>query len=360
MSSAVSKFIKQRSLKSGLEPGTLLYVGNNISEETTIEVLEYNENDFSEKILTDNQLNDFINSPFIKGDTLRWINIDGLMNMKAIEKLCLTYGIHPLVIEDIFNTSQRAKIENYDSYLYIVAKMIYFSENELINEQMSIIIGDGYVITFGEKRGDDFDGIRTRLKSKGTHIRKCGADFLAYSILDAVVDGYFGVLEMLGEKIDEGEDELLNNPTIENLHSMKEIRKELLYMHKAIWPLREVASWMERDGAQLIDTSTQLFIRDLYDHIMGAIDTIETFRELQAGMMDLYLSSISNKMNNIMKVLTIISTIFIPLTFIVGLYGMNFKYMPELDFRFGYLGVVIVMVVIAIFMILYFKRKKWF
>ena len=356
----MSKFIKKRSLKSGLEPGTLLYVGNNVSEETTIEVLEYNENDFTEKILVANQINNFVVSPFIKDHMIRWINIDGLKNMNVIEKLCLTYGIHPLVIEDIFNTSQRAKIENYESYLYIVAKMIYFSGNDLINEQISIIIGDGYVITFGEKRGDDFDGIRTRLESKGTHIRKSGADFLAYSILDAVVDGYFGVLEMLGEKIDEGEDELLNNPTIENLHSMKEIRKELLYMHKAIWRLREVASWMERDGAQLIDTSTQLFIRDLYDHIMGAIDTIETFRELQAGMMDLYLSSISNKMNNIMKVLTIISTIFIPLTFIVGLYGMNFKYMPELDLRYGYLGVIIVMVVIAIFMILYFKRKKWF
>lgn len=356
----MSRFTKKRSVKAGLPPGTLVHISDTVSDATVIEVFEYNEKELKELRYRDDQISEFTPPSTAKANSVVWINVDGLSSLETIERICSSYNIHSLVMEDILNTDQRPKIENYDSYLYIVAKMVYYKDSSIINEQLSIILGDGYILSFGEKEGDVFNQIRERIRKDAGRIRKCGADYLAYSLLDAVVDGYFNVLEGLGDRIDELEESLLNNPSIDGLHSMRQTKRDLLYMHKSIWPLREVASWLERDGNSLIAASTQVYLRDVYDHIIQAIDTTETFRELLAGLMDVYLSSISNKMNEIMKVLTIISTIFIPLTFIAGVYGMNFKYMPELEWKFGYGSILMVMLAIAAFMVLYFKRKKWF
>jgi len=356
----MSRFTKKLSIKTGLPPGSLVHIGREFSQDTLIEVFDYNAEGFKEYKFNQNAIQQFELLPLVGKDEVRWVNVNGLNKLNIIESICKFYNIHSLVMEDILNTAQRPKIEDYDSYLYIVAKMIYFDHSTMIDEQLSIILGNGYIISFGEREGDAFKQIRERIRKNSIHIRKSGADYLAYSMLDAVVDGYFDVLENLGDKIDEAEEELLDNPTIDSLHKIRELKKDLLYMHKSIWPLREVASWMERNENNIIKNPTQIYIKDIYDHIIQAIDTTETFKELLAGLMDIYLSSISNKMNEIMKVLTIISTMFIPLTFLAGLYGMNFKYMPELEWRWGYGAVIVVMVAIAIAMIMYFKRKRWF
>ena len=355
------RFIKQRSVKAGMAPGTLMYIGDTKSENTVIEVFEFNTEKYSEYKFEDEQIDEFEKLQPAEEGTIRWINIDGLKRIDTIERLGRSFDIHPLVMEDILNTDQRAKIEDYDRYLYIVAKMLYFSEKgEIVNEQVSVILGDNYVISIGERKGDVFEKIRERIRNDGANIRRNGTDFLVYSILDAVVDGYFGVLETLGDRIDDGEEELLTNPSMKNLQIMQDIKKDLLYMHKSIWPLREVASWMEQDDTPLIKSKTHIYLRDVYDHIIQAIDTTETYRELLSDMMDIYLSSTSNKMNEVMKVLTIISTIFIPLSFLAGIYGMNFKYMPpELDWKYGYFGLIAVMAALVAVMITVFKKKKW-
>lgn len=295
-----------------------------------------------------------------EGQSITWINVDGISDTKVIEEICAPYKIHPLIIEDILVPNQRAKIEEYENYTYFVLKMIYYNQDEIIFEQLSVLLLDHVVITFGETKGDVFKPIRTRLQTQGSPLRSRGADYLLYNLLDAIVDGYFDVLERLGEEIDAGEEELLGKGDISTLHTMREFKKSLLYMHKAIWPLREVLSRINHDNVHLILPETQLYLRDVYDHIYQAIDTTETYRELLSGLMDLYLSSISNRMNEIMKVLTIISTIFIPLTFLAGVYGMNFKYMPELSMQLGYPVLWVVMIVIAAAMLIFFKRRRWF
>jgi magnesium transporter len=289
-----------------------------------------------------------------------WINIDGIRDQKLVESVLKPFDIHPLIIEDILLTGQRPKIEAYDKYAYLVVKMVYYVENELVFEQLSILFNQETVITIGEKKGDVFDLIRKHLEVSGNTLRNNASDHLVYAILDAIVDASFDVLEVLGDHIDEKEEELLEKPNIALLSDLRQYKRDLLYMHKAIWPLREVLSRMMHQEIKEVKEQTVPYLRDVNDHVYQCIDSIETYRELLSGMMDLYLSSISNRLNEIMKVLTIISTIFIPLTFLAGLYGMNFKYMPELSWIYGYPMVLIVMVFIAIAMVLYFKRKKWF
>ncbi len=356
----MSRFTNKHSRKAGLPPGSLVHLGNQFSEETTIEVFEYSTSGFAEHKFIKNAIEEFEALPKPAKDSIRWINVDGLHKMDTIERVCKAYCIHPLVMEDILNTGHRPKIEDYTDYLYIITKMIYFEKDVMIDEQLSIIIGKGYVISFGEKEGDVFDQLRDLIRKNGLHIKKSGADYLAYSLLDAVVDGYFAVLETLGDKIDVVEEEFLTSPTKLGLVKMRDLKRELLFMHKSLWPLREVMSWLERSETSLINQPTQIYIRDVYDHIVQLLDTTETFRELLSGLMDIYLSSVSNRMNEIMKVLTIISTIFIPITFIVGLYGMNFHYMPELSSKFGYPAVLLTIVLSVVGMIYYFKKKKWF
>jgi magnesium transporter len=264
-------------------------------------------------------------------------------------------------MEDIINREQRPKIDDLENYLFLVLKMLQYDEKEqkIKFEQVSLILGSTYVISFQEREGDVFNIIRKRIKEGKGRIRKMDSDYLAYSLIDAIVDNYFSILEKIGERIEDIEGEVITNPSPETLQSIYSLKRDLIFLRKSVWPLREVITKMERGEIKLITKPTELFLRDVYEHTIQVIDTIESFRDMISGLLDIYLSSISNKMNEVMKVLTIIATIFIPLTFIAGIYGMNFQNMPELGWHWGYFIVLCVMLVIGITMIIYFKRKNW-
>lgn len=349
--------MKKRSKKAGLPPGTLVHIGERKSEKTKIAILDYDELHVQEKEAktADECL------PFKDEPTVTWINVDGLHQVEVLEKLGEGFGLHPLVLEDILNTDQRPKMEDYGDYMYIVLKMLSWNEksDETEAEQISIILGETFVITFQEKEGDVFDPIRQRIKDNKGRIRKMGTDYLAYTLLDSIVDNYFIILEKLGEKIEFLEEELVTNPTPKTLQTLHHLKREMIFLRKSVWPLREVISGLERGESPLIKEATRIYLRDVYDHTIQVIDTVETFRDMLSGMLDIYLSSISNRMNAVMKVLTIIATIFMPLTFIAGIYGMNFQYMPELGWRWGYPMVLLIMLATGVFMLIAFRRKKW-
>ncbi|MGA1823635.1 MAG: magnesium/cobalt transporter CorA [bacterium] len=351
------RFFKKVIKKTGLAPGTLVYTNEQKMGKAKITVIDYNEEKLEEREV--NKIEECF--PLKKTSTVSWINIDGLHEVEIIEKIGKEFGIHPLVLEDILNTTQRPKYEDFEQYLYIVLKMLTFDDTERIikAEQVSIIVGPHFLLSFQEKEGDIFMSLRDRIRNAKGRIRKMGTDYLAYALLDAIVDHYFIILEKIGEEIEDMEDLLLANPTHEIVHTIHRLRQEIIFLRKSVWPLREVISALAREELPMIHETTGVYLRDVYDHTIQVIDTVETFRDLISGMLDIYLSSISNKMNNVMKVLTIIATIFIPLTFIAGIYGMNFKYMPELEWRWGYPAVWIVMGGIFIAMLIYFKRKEW-
>ena len=296
-----------------------------------------------------------------KGNVI-WINVDGLKNKKILEELTKSFGIHPLVTEDILDTGQRAKMEEYDEYFYIVARMLGYNNSDIESEQVSIILGKTFVISIQEKEGDLFDNVRSRIRNNKGKIRKGGADYLAYALLDAIVDNYYVILEKLGEEIEILEDEVLTASSIDTATSIHQLKRSMISLRKSVWPLREVAGALERESrgrSSLITKNTSVYLRDLYDHTIQVIDTIETQRDIVAGMLDIYLSSVSNKMNEVMKVLTVIATVFIPLTFITGVYGMNFRFMPELEHPYGYFAVITFMMVLGLVMMYYFRRKRW-
>ena len=299
-----------------------------------------------------------------KKSSVTWINIYGLEDTKTLESLAEKFGLHPLVIEDILQTDQRPKVEDYDSYIYTVVRMLDFNEKKMRieNEQVSIILSDSFVISVQEKQGDIFDRIRDSIRKDKGKIRKMRYDFLTYSLLDAIVDNYFLILEKLGTNIEKIEDEIMESPSPKTIQKIHKLKKQMVSLRKSVWPMREVVNALERESREsspLIGKGTVIYLRDLYDHIIQLIDTVETYRDLVSGMIDVYLSTISNKLNEVMKVLTVIATIFIPLTFITGIYGMNFKYMPELDHPLGYLIVLLFMLMLGLFMFAYFKKKRW-
>lgn len=345
--------------KAGLPPGSLVHIGEKTRETTKIHCLDYDASRVDEKE-TETIEECF---PYKDTPTVTWINVDSVHDPEILKKLGAAFGLHPLVLEDILNTDQRPKLEDYGEYLFVVLKMLSYqhdSESTII-EQVSLVLGPHYVISFQEqgKPGDVFDGIRARLKSGAGRIRKMGADFLAYSLLDALVDSYFIILERLGEKIELLEDELLSEPSTSTVGTIQHLRREMIFLRKAVWPLREVVSGLQRGESQLVSQPTGIYLRDVYDHTIHVIDTVETLRDMLSGMMDIYLSSISYKMNEVMKLLTVISTVFIPLTFMVGVYGMNFEYLPELKWHWAYPVLWGIMLGIAISMLIYFWRKKW-
>ncbi len=349
---------KRHSKKAGLPPGTLIFTGEQKTEKPRISIIDYDAVNFSEKQI------ERIEDCFALKDkpTVSWINVDGLHNVEIIEKLGGAFGLHPLLLEDVLNTAQRPKFEDFDGFVFVVLKMLSFDDGRqaIESEQVSIVAGENFVVSFQERPGDVFDNIRERVRKAKGRIRGAGADYLMYAMLDAVVDSYFVILEKLGEKIEAIEEQLVKNPTNRTLGQIHYLKREMIALRKAIWPLREVISGLERSESTLIKQTTEIYLRDLYDHTIQVIDTVESFRDMVSGMIDIYLSSISNRMNAVMKVLTIIATIFIPLTFVAGIYGMNFKYMPELQWKAGYAMVWGVMVIIVGIMIYYFKRKKWF
>jgi magnesium transporter len=351
------KLTKKRSKKAGLPPGTLVHIGEKKAEELKITLIDYDEVHFQEKeIKTIEECFLFKDKP-----TVTWINVDGLHQVEILEKLGECYGFHPLMLEDILNTDQRPKMEDYGDYIYIVLKMLIQSNknNGIMTEQISLILGPNFVISFQEMEGDIFDPIRERIRNGKGRIRKMGADHLAYALLDSIIDNYFIIMEKLGEKIEFLEEELVTRPTTQTLKTIHQLKREMIFLRRAVWPLREVVSGLERGESSLMKEPTRIYLRDVYDHTIQVIDTIETFRDMISGMLDIYLSSISNRMNAVMKVLTIIATIFMPITFIAGIYGMNFKYMPELEWRWGYPAVWLVVVFIGISMLIYFKKKRW-
>jgi magnesium transporter len=349
---------KSHLQKIGLPPGSLIHIGEQKTEKASIHLINFDENAVHEKKLRD------IEEAFtyLAQPSVTWINIDGLHEVSIIDKLGQHLNIHPLVLEDILNTGHRPKIEDHGDYIHFVLKMLDYDEksNELITDQLSLILGKNYVITFQEQAGDAFDPIRERLRSGNTRIKRRKADYLTYALIDAVVDSYFIILEHLGEAIETLEEDLLNKPTPETLHEIHGMKRKMILLRKSIWPLREVINALEREESALIQKSTEVFLKDVYDHTIQVIDTVETYRDMVTGMLDIYLSNISNRMNEVMKILTIITTIFIPLSFIAGIYGMNFRYMPELEWRWAYFSVWLVMLGVAGIMIYFFKKKRWF
>ena len=351
------RLTKKRSAKIGLPPGTLIHIGERKTEKVRINILDYDEAQFEEEEAKTIEES----FPFKDKPTVTWIDIEGIHQVEIIEKLGSHFGLHPLLLEDILNTDQRPKMEDYGDYIFIVLKMLYLGEanNEIEAEQVSLILGSNFVISFQEREGDAFDPVRDRIRNAKGRIRKAGADYLAYTLLDAIVDNYFIILESLGETIEETEEQLTTNPNPETLQLIHALKKEMIFLRKSIWPLREVISGLERCESSLIHESTGAYLRDVYDHTIQIIDTVESFRDMISGMLDIYLSSISNKMNEVMKVLTIFASIFIPLTFVAGVYGMNFSFMPELKWQWGYFGILGVMALVGISLVVYFKRRKW-
>jgi magnesium transporter len=352
------RFFKRMSKKAGLSPGTLVHIGKKKIEKVGIRLIDYDEGQLQEK--EPKAIEECF--PFKDLPTVTWVNIDGLHDIQIMEKVGKHFNLHPLVMEDILNTEQRPKIEDFDDYIFIVLKMLYCDEgdDEIQAEQVSIILGSNFVLSFQEREGDIFNPLRERIRSGKGRVRKMGPDYLAYCLLDAIVDNYFVVLEKLGEQIEGMEEELVTNPTPETLQRIHNLKREMIFLRKSVWPLREVVSRLERGESELIKESTGIYLRDVYDHTIQVIDTIETYRDMLSGMLDIYLSSISNRMNQVMKVLTIIATIFIPLTFVAGIYGMNFQYMPELKWHWVYPWAFwLVMLGVAGVMLVYFKRKRW-
>lgn len=352
----MAKNSKHRSKKIGLAPGTLIHIGEKKIDQLKIELFDYDDVHFESKVVQ--TIDECF--PFKDKASVTWINIDGLHEIETIEKIGIHFDIHPLILEDILHTGQRPKFEDFGNYIYIVLRMFSYEKNATIKEeQISFILGTNFVISFQEDIGDVFDPVRDRIKSGRFQIKKRKADYLVYSLMDAVVDNYFIVLEKLGEKIEAFEEQLLEHPTPTILQSIHQLRRQLITLRKSIWPLREVVNEMERGESSLFEQSTIIYLRDIHDHTIQVIDTIETYRDMVSGMLDIYLSSMSNRMNEVMKVLTIIATIFIPLTFIAGIYGMNFEFMPELKWRWGYPLIWFIMLIVALGMLFYFYRKKW-
>lgn len=295
-----------------------------------------------------------------------WVNVDGVEHIDTVRDLGAVFGLHRLALEDVVNVPQRAKVEDYGEYLFIVAHMARIGEGLSLNlEQIGIFLGPDFVLTFQERAGDPLDPVRDRIRSKVGRIRSAGADYLAYAVLDAVVDHYFPVLERLGECIDEVEDQILGTSDRNLMARLYSIKRELTALRRAIWPARDALNTLLRDPHPVIDPETQVYLRDCYDHVVQSIDLVESYRDLTSSLTDLYLSTLGNRTNEIMKVLTIFSAIFIPLTFIAGVYGMNFDYgasplnMPELHWAWGYPFALLLMVVVALLMLFFFRRRGW-
>ena len=334
-------------------------MGEERYERAKLSVISYDQVNLQEKEI--NKVEEVFS--FRNKQSVTWLNVDGVHQIEILEQVGKHFCLHPLVLEDIASTAQRPKMEDFDDYIFVVLRMLRFDEkekeNEIKTEQISLLLGPDFVISFQEKEGDVFDSIRERIRNNKGRIRKMGADYLAYALIDAIVDNYFMILEKLGETIEEIEEKLVTNPTSETLHTLHDLKREMVFLRKSVWPLREVINRLERSESPLINKSTYVYLRDVYDHTIQVIDAVETFRDMLSGMLDIYLSSVSNRMNEVMKVLTIIATIFIPLTFIAGIYGMNFRYMPELEQGWSYPAILILMLIIAIIMLVYFRRKKW-
>ena len=348
----------KRSRKTGLPPGTLMHIGERKAETVRLSVIQYDAEQFSEKEF--DTFEAFAQQP-PRPESIVWINIHGLHDTDLLRQAGAHFNIHNLVLEDILNTDQRPKFEDHGHYLFLPMKMFFIQkEDKTVSwEQISLIFGKGFLITFQEAPGDVFDPLRERIRQGKGRIRKMQADYLAYALLDIIVDQFFAILEQISDRIDENEEAVLVNPGKEAVSAIHDVKRTLLNVRRAAWPLREMVSQFEKSESPLLEKSTRLFIRDVYDHAIQIIDNVELLREINAGLMDIYLSNIGNRTNQVMKVLTIVATLFIPLTFIVGIYGMNFEYMPELAWPWAYPAVMGLMLFLFVGMLYYFRKRKW-
>jgi magnesium transporter len=353
----MSRRVKRRRLKGpGASPGTLVYTGDKAVTKVRVSVIDYDHGRLTER--NDIPLEQI--GAFKETSTVSWINVEGISDPDVIAQIGKRFGLHPLLLEDILSPRQRPKMETYESYLFLVLKMLYVEKNgEIRSEQVSFVLGPHYVISFLEDPGDIFDPVRERIRAQLSRIRQMGPDYLLYALADAIVDHYFIVLEHVEERIEKLEDEVFSNPTGSTVHAIQRLKTELAYLRKSVWPLREALSGLLREESQLLSGKTGFYFRDVYDHTIQVIDTLESLRDTVSGLLDIYLSSLSHRLNEVMKVLTIIATIFIPLTFIAGVYGMNFKFMPELDQPWAYPLIWCIMVVVAGAMLVFFKRRGW-
>lgn len=321
-------------------------------------MVNYNDEDFRIKEATSVQEC----FSLIDASMVTWINVDDISDAKTIEAIGSHFNLHPLLLEDVMNADQRPKMDDYDNHLFLVLKVLLMDRNlgMIESDQVSFVLGEKYLISFQERHSDLFNSILDRLRMGKSRVRRSTADYLLYSLIDIIVDHYFVVLEAIGDTVEDVEVKLISRPTAETLGAIQGMKKDLIYLRKSVWPLREVLSSLERGESELISDTLRVYFRDIYDHSIHAIDTIETLRDMLSGMLDIYLSSVSNRLNQVMKVLTIISTIFIPLTFIAGVYGMNFKNIPEIGWAYGYPSVVLLMSLVTLAMLYYFRKKRWF
>ncbi|NUM51487.1 MAG: magnesium/cobalt transporter CorA [Flavobacteriales bacterium] len=349
------KIRKKVSEKAGLPPGSLVYIGAEKQQKHLIELISYTDSEYF--FYSSENADEVLKK--INPAHQSWFNVVGLTQIETISKIGSYFSLHHLLLEDILNTDQRAKSDVYEQQISITLKVLNKLENENIEyEQISLVLGKNYIISFQEKEGDMFSNIRNRLNTTGSNVRNKNTEYLFYRLLDHVVDSYFSILEKLGERIELLENEM-NKPSRISVNKIHELRRELIIIRKNIYPLREALNKLIKDDAGLLSSETERYLGDVYDHCLIIIETLETYRELASGLTEFYMSTVSNKMNEVIKTLTIISTIFIPLTFLVGVYGMNFKYMPEIDKPYAYPIVWGIMLLIAVAMLVYFKVKKW-
>jgi magnesium transporter len=353
----MARFLKKRDKNKGLAPGTLVFVGNHKEETIRIRVIDYTNENLSEDELKDiSQSRDFINT-----DTVTWINVDGLHNVELMKSIQDIFSLHPLLTEDIMNTGQRPKFEEYENVLFVVIKMLqYDNEKQIITaEQLSVVIGKTFLLTFQERRGDVFEPVRERIRKQKGRIRITGVDYLAYALLDIIVDNYIQIIERMGEQIEDIEEEILLHADHLIMERINTFKREMNFLRKSVRPIREAVINLIKSENTLVHENTAPFLKDLEDHITQAVESIDSYREMLSDHLNAYNSTISNRMNDVMKVLTIFASIFIPLTFIAGIYGTNFDYLPELHFKYSYFVFLGIMIVLAVSMLIFFKKRKW-
>ncbi len=353
----MSKFIKSSAKSAGSPPGTLMHIGDTKTDEVRIHTIRYTADKMEEGLVT--RIEEL--GPPEDAAACAWIDVVGIHDIAKVESIGDRLGLHPLTLEDILNTGHRPKAEELQDHVFIVFKMLQYDDatHEVLSEQVSLVLGAGFVLTFQEAPGDVFTPVRERIARGKGRIRKRTADYLAYALIDAVVDQYFYIMEKMGERIEDIEESLTDHPEADLIQQIHNLKREAIYLRKQIWPMRDMLSRLTKGEFDLIREENLIFFGDVYDHITQLIDTNESYRDVLSGMLDLYLSTVSNRMNQVMKVLTIVATIFIPITFIAGVYGMNFKNMPELEWQWGYGAVWGVIIAVAVIMIVVFKKNKW-
>ncbi len=346
------------SAKSGLPPGSLVHVGDVLETTTSISVIDYSADSFEEQQVQ--SIDEIVK--YKSSNTVTWVIIEGLTNVNIVERIGTLFDIHQLVLEDILNTHQRPKFEEYDDHLYIVLKCLLTEDEQFtVNyEQISLLVLQNFVFVFKEKQDELFHPVLQRIMTSKSRIRKSGADYLTYAILDTIVDQNFFLVDSLDDTINALEDMILaSESTTKTLHTIQLLKREIISIRKHVSPVRELIAGMLRSESELIDEKTHIYLRDVSDHVIRVIESIESYREILTGLLDIYISSVSNKMNEIMKVLTVFASIFIPLTFLAGIYGMNFEYMPELQWAWAYPALWIVFIIVPVVLLIYFRKKRW-